>query len=187
MTLSLKEISEYIPNCLICGKQIPIIIDGLLKNKKGLHSFDRVNIRTEIKNNIVISMNKNYPLSINLDTAEILEGKELVNILMSRWLYIKKHCKTCHFIITMMYNSGNLKNVNNFPKYELYSEELAYTMPGGKRAYIHKRYFEKDSLLATYTQLYIDNKPILSCQFDFSKFENLKQINKRVLTIRTFQ
>lgn len=186
-TFTLKELINYIPTCIICSKQLVLAINGNIKSSKQRYTGKNISVKTKVKDSILESANKNYNLSISLDDGEIIEGVELVNNLMTGWMYVKKQCKTCCLTINTTYNDGNLKNVKIFPPLKLTSEDLSYTMPGGKEVKIYKQYYDDQTMLGERTQITINGKLLPPFPFYFDKIDDLKHLNKRLLTVRTFQ
>lgn len=186
-TFTLKELINYIPTCIICGKQLMLSINGNIKTSKQKWTGKNISIKTKIKDSVLESTSKNYTLSVNLDNNEIVEGGELINNLMTSWMYVNKQCKTCCLTVNTTYNDGNTKNTTAFPTVKLTSESLGYTMPGGKEVKIFKHYYDDQTMLGERTQITISGKLLPAIPFYFDKIDNLKHLNKRILTIRTFQ
>lgn len=187
-SLSLNSYLEYIPNCIICGKKLRIEINGRLPNKLKKYSTTSINLKTKIEDNCLISLNKDYPLTIDLISSEIFEGRQFIIDLMTGWIYINKLCSTCHFKISAIYNRGFMeKLLTTFPQIHLYSEDLSYTMTGGHKAEIHKIYYDDSTGLKDRTLIHINGKLLPNFPFQLNKFNHLNELNQRLFMIRTFQ
>jgi len=183
---TLKELVNYIPNCLVCGKQMMIIIKGhILPNSQ--NRFNGYYTRLIVNNNQIVSRNKKHNITVNLDTNEFIDGKEVIYNLKQNWIYLNKTCRTCRFDISTVYRSGQQGDKNYFPTFLLDSETISYTWKNGKQIYIVKYHNIGVSVLSdSVTQISVNNKWLPSIPFDFSKFSKLSQLNNRISTLLVF-
>lgn len=193
--LTLKDLYEYIPNCIICGKEMKLSLSGqhskfsqVVPNYQfGASTKSSVHLKSYIKNNTILFKNKKFSFSIDRDTNKIIDGAELVNNLCINWMFISKGCITCDFKIQNIYNDGSTKKLEIFPPLKHVEERIHYTMKRGTVT-IHKHFYDDSTLLGETTQITVNRKPITqSIHLDFSKFKNLKQLNRRLETIIMFQ
>lgn len=178
-----QELIDYVPSCLICGKEMEIHFDGQLS----WNHREQVHFKFQIKDGLLYSRkHKKYSVIIDPKTNLILEGVDLVNKLMTNWMSVYKTCWTCKFRIGTQYNKGNLKKQDTFPPLTLVSEELSYTLKRGKAVDIHQTYYDDSSLLGIRVWITVNHRPVKSLFVDFNKFKDLDQLNKRLSTIMTF-
>jgi hypothetical protein len=142
---------------------------------------DIIRLKMVVKDGILCSKHKNHSVSIELKTNNIIYGQDIANRLMINQTNVWKVCKTCHFKICTTYPKGVIKKENCFPALTLYSEELNYTLRGGKNLYIMK--YSSDGNTAT---IRMDNKYLPPVPWDFDKFKDLEHLNKRLDTIKLF-
>jgi hypothetical protein len=184
----LKELLDYIPNCILCHKPLRIVIEGrlsmVLPSKPRWGSGNEVvSLKLFPKDGILSSKHKNHSVAIELETNNIIDGQDLVNRMTPSQTYVKKNCPTCHFKIQTSYIKGDIKKENCFPVLTMYSEELHYTRKGGKDVFINK-YHQADG---SKVSIRLDGKYLPPVPLDFDKFIDLAHLNKRIDTIRLFQ
>jgi hypothetical protein len=97
---------------------------------------------------------------------------------------IKKDCTTCHFKICTSCTKASARNGNNFPQLTLSSEEAHYTLKGGKDIQINKYYFSAQN--DQVANIRLNNRYLPPMPWDFSKFQDLEHMNKRLSTIILF-
>lgn len=189
--LLLKELNEYIPKCIICKKDMYIFIKGNIQSRKHVFTGKKISIKTKIEQGHMMSGNKDYPFIIRMSDSEILEGQEFFSNLFKNWTYVNKRCSTCDFIIGTIqngdYGEPMFPTSNIFPSMKLSKEKVSYTMPGGKNVTIEKKYYDPATFLNEHIKIEINNKPLPPFPFEFAAVNGLKQLNTRLLTIRTFQ
>lgn len=188
---TLQELIDYIPKCVICQKDMKIAIEGYLnpvgsKKPRWSSGTERVYFKLEYKDGILRSKHKSHSLAIEASTNKLIDGEDLVNRLMTQTINVKKCCPTCVFKSVSVYQAGNTKKTNSFPPMTLRSEELNYTMKGGKRVNITKYYeFNKPDEEAKCFISY-NGSSLSPIALDFRKLTDLDQINKKIKTIVTF-
>lgn len=184
---TIKELVEYIPKCIICQKDMYISIKGNIQSQKHRFTGKKVSLTTKVQDDALVSVGKDL-FTIDLNTSEIITGAEFFNSLMNSWLYVNKRCRTCDFLISNIYNDfDTIVARTHFPKLKLQNEQISYTMPGGKIVKILKSYYDDNTMLGSMTRITINNKLLPPFPFDFTAIHGLKQLNNRLLTIRTFQ
>lgn len=187
---TLAELNSYIPECLICRKPMRISIDGMLSsvasNKpRWNHGRETVHLKMELKEGVLRSKHKNHSVSIEIATNAIIDGQDMINRLTPGATYVRKMCPTCHFKIHTEYDKVADKKENCFPALTIQSEELHYTLKGGKDLQITK-YYNTGNLRGEAATIRMDNKFLPPVPLDFDKFKDLAQLNKRLDMIKIF-
>jgi hypothetical protein len=184
---TLSELYAYVPTCLICSKDLDVSIDGTFSpvaNNKPRFSRggEKVHFKTSFQDGILTAKSTNYVLRLDPTSNKILEGGELVNRMLVNQTQVNKKCPTCHLKINTQYSSGNTKKEIYFPPLTLRSEELHYTLRGGKRVRIEKYYYDQNAT----TQFQLNGKYLPPVPFEFNKIKDLTHLNKRIATIILF-
>lgn len=186
MFQTLKDYVNYIPNCFICQKPLYIILEGELKTS--LYSkCVLVPLKLSDGSDVLFSKNSKQPLIIGLENNLVIEDHGLFQDLSRRirHLTIRKQCNTCDLKIHGVF--GELKTVKNLPPIYLSDEWVNYTITGGKRIMVYKYHDRPESLSPEVVVIKLDGKQVpMSIPFDFSKFNNLEQLNRRLKTIVVF-
>lgn len=189
-----QEFINYIPNCVICQKQMSISLTGYLQNlssikKKWGRNSSRVHLKLEIDNGVLKSKdNDNLKLAINLSDYQIIEGKDLINGFVRSTTDIKKCCNTCVFkILCSDSRTYTPQKDSSFSPLKLQSEELSYTLVGGKRVQLHKRYAYPVDDKPIVCDIVYNGKRLSPVLLDFDKLTDLEQISRKIKTIITFQ
>lgn len=192
---------NYIPNCIICGKLMQFYFSGFLKFPFRPKQF--VYLKTRIEDNKIISINKKYPLKIDISSNEIISGYEILDKygedLLSSYIDFYKKCPTCLFQIN--FNLFKKEKDNLFPRSSLLREEMGYFLKPKIKLHIFNHYeneyvysvgktfsitniSNKNSSKVTY--IYANNK-YLNCEnINLNKFNNLKKINNYIKTLLAF-
>jgi len=177
---TIRELINYAPNCIICGKECIIYVEGQASKRKW------INIKTITKDNILISKNKKYTLEINIDNNRIAIGKELVTTMLEDVFYITKTCYTCSFYLIF----GIIdKFINDFisyvPSLNLREISLVTTLPGNKQLYMNTQYYSNPDVGNSYIS--VDDKSLQTCiDIELASFTSKKQLFRRINTILTF-
>lgn len=172
---TLRELVDYIPNCVVCGKIMLFSIEGLGFNKE-------VYIKLSLKDSILRSKSIQSSLSINVDTNEIIDGGTFLNALYNDTIKVIKKCRTCNFTI-MSGSQKESRKTNEFPILHLLTEELIFT---GKKADLITVYKYHNSMRDGKASIFSQGKFLPQMPFDFAKFTNLKQIVRRIKTLKVF-
>lgn len=188
---TLQELVNYIPTCVICQKGMKIAIEGYLgpansKTKWGGRT-EYTYLKLKCENGVLHSKHDGDSITIEAATNKLIDGEDIINRLMLNTINVKKCCSTCVFKIYSTYQSGNTKKAHNFPQLTLRSEELSYTLRGGKRCAVNKYYNFNTNAEDTKCNIVIGGSSLQPILLDFSKFIDLDQINKRIKTIAVFQ
>ena len=185
-----QELIDYVPNCIICGKEMEIHLDGQISPtlpSKQWYGRESVHLVLQPKEGLLRSKkHKKYTLIINPFDNHIIDGQDLVNRLMVNWISVYKKCWTCRFSVYTGYRKGHTKKHEKFPYLTLGNEELYYMLRRGKSVGIHQQYYDDSALLGIRTHITVAGKPVKSMYIDFNKFKDLDQLNKRLATILTF-
>jgi hypothetical protein len=129
---------------------------------------------------------KTYSLIVDLATNGIIDGQDIINRLLPGNGHVNKFCPTCHLKINTGWDLGTSKKKDCFPALTLQSEELHYTLKGGKDVEINKYYRSNDPDHGKTATIRLSHKYLPPIPFDFNKFSDLEQLNKRLNTIILF-
>jgi hypothetical protein len=165
---NLKEFIDYIPNCLICGKQLILSCCGTYAEWAGKNNPTR--IKFLIKEDRIISLHKNIQLEIDIHTNKVLSGDSSNQIIdNSRW--VLKTCKTCHCQIT-----GRVTSFQKpiFSKIRRNTEAVVFYLCKNKKITV----FENDLLINT--------ELVQTAPIELSSFKDFKHLKRRIQTILTF-
>lgn len=184
---TLSELYAYVPTCLICNKDLDVSIDGTFSsvaaNKPRFsRGGERVHFKVSLEDGVITAKSANYVMRLDASSNKILEGSDLINRMLVNQTQVTKKCSTCHLKINTQYSSGNTKKEINFPPLTLRSEELHYTLRGGKRVRIEKYYYDHTSTI----QFQLNGKHLPPVPFEFNKIKDLTHLNKRIATIILF-
>lgn len=192
---TLQELIDYVPNCIICGKQLMIHLYGNVKTDLSLSGYyfsPSQHFHLKMKDNLLIGKNKNYSITINPKNNSIISNQELFDNLVLSWISVTKKCNTCRCIIKTRYNDDIIVNNKKFPKLTLTNEDLWFTRKREKSVSISQSYYD-NSLLGIRVYIIINNKIIsdptnvgMPLFINFDQFKNLNSLNKRISTILTF-
>jgi hypothetical protein len=185
---TLSELYAYVPACLICAKDLDVSIDGTFSpvatNKPRFNrGGERIHFKVSLEDGIVTAKSAtNDIIRLDANSNKIIEGTNIVNRMLVNQTQVNKKCATCHLKINTHYSSGNIKKEVYFPPLTLRSEELHYTLRGGKRVRIEKYYYEHTSTI----QFQLDGKYLPPVPFEFNKIKDITHLNKRIATIVLF-
>lgn len=178
---NIKALCDYIPNCIICSKELHYQIKGMLSAK--LHDYRNgkyVSIKLSRQDNILKSKHKSYAVAIDIESNDIIDGVDIIQRIRSGTL--EKTCTTCHFKIETSFIEP-IKN--KFSATSLTKEDIHYTLKGGKDISIHK-WYNNGSSSAWSSTITINNKSLPTVTLELDKFSNLEHLNKRISTIILF-
>lgn len=176
-----KELIDYVPNCLICGKQLGVHLFGC-------YAFHNLRFSLKVKDGALVGKYKDRAIAINITDNSIILGQDTINQLMTNWVTVYKKCSTCRCTITTQYavgygGTGIIKKHKNFPSLTLKSEEIHFTRKRNKLVSIAQTYYDAPAIS---TFILINNKTVNPLYMDFNKFKNLNHLNERLSTILTF-
>jgi len=193
---SLQEFIDYVPNCLICNKELIVSLSSTLHSVEGKHKRwasgrEALNVRFEKKEGLLHSKHKSYKISIKLDDNSILEGGEVMSRITSDSTFVRKNCPTCHLKIATVCSGSDLKKGKRFSDLTLRSEELHFTMKGGKDLSVEKQYPAYgnppwDTVDGDTANIRLNHKFLPPVPFDFNKFNSFEQLIRRIQTIVLF-
>lgn len=187
-----KELIDYIPNCIICGKQLDLHLNGRIEQKSLItnkwNTINHIHFRLKLKDGYLVGKHKEHSFTINTLDNHIISGKDTVSALLRAHPTVNKKCYTCHFVITTESPSITvanymISNYKNFPPLTLKSEEIYFTRKREKPVSINQIYFE-DAI--TQTRIIVGHKPVRSVYIDFNKIKDLNHLNSKLSTILTF-
>lgn len=182
---TLLDFHNYIPNCIICHKPTVISLDGALypvgANARRWSSRERLCLNLSLKDDGFYSNKKKAIVFFDFSN-KILEGINLVHRFVPHQTHLKKSCNTCHFKIYTDNFSEAINTQESLPAVSLASEEIHYTMKGGKSISVTKYHrYSNESI-----NIMLDGKSLPSSSLDFDKFENIEQLSKRINMIKLF-
>lgn len=191
---TLQEYVDYVPTCLICKKEMRVSLTGTMQatpvsgQKRWASSRKSLDIKFDIKEGVLVSKHKTHKLSMKLDDNSLVEGEDIVARLTSKLTFVKKSCQTCHVKIQANCSNPQFKKEKRFPALTLHSEELHFTMRGGKDLNVTKYYGSNDSSETEKSaSIQINYKYLPPVPFDFNKFNSFEQLTRRISTIVLFQ
>lgn len=190
---TLQDLIDYVPNCLICGKHLALLIEGRWGNKFSKTDFR--SIKTSLIEDRLYSKHKVYNFCIEPKTNEIISGKEYFKVMSDGHVTIYKKCDTCYCVLRFSLADKKNRNWSIFPDLLLDSEEVKYTMRGEKDISIFKNH---DSIYwKPLNPLIIEKRMSISINrkkeyypndyIDLSKIKDLSSLNKKISTIIVFQ
>lgn len=200
MFQNISDIYKYAPYCILCNKPTQLYISGYEKIPFCKENF--VYYKTIIENNLLQSIDKDNKIVINIETNEVLEGKEIISNLLSSHFDFFQKCRTCLFQINYQFWFKKLKNNKFLPKSSPLREELMYTM-NSKKVFIYTHYNEKyiytigknayqvhdpnvGSKNNSTTYIYVNNKHLPYPNFNLKNFKNIKKLNSMIKTLLVF-
>lgn len=188
--LNLQEAVDYVPTCLICGKNMRMTIDTSIvteiKGKTRSVSSQRTYPRIEMQmvDGKLQSKHKQFDICINPITNEITVGAKDTQNFIWESTFFRKTCPTCHCKISMNCPRGAKSKEIPFPTLTLGREELHFTMKGGKSIRIDKYHRNDDD--NKNASIRFDEKYLPPLPFDFGKFNNFEQLINRIQTLILF-
>lgn len=167
---SLQEIYEFIPNCIICGKNLNFLLTYFDKS----NSLNRFHLKIEDGN--LVSIKSKTDLKINIASSSILSDNSLMNI--SHNLHFLKSCSTCNFKIDFYENSYVTSKMSNF----ILNQIKFDCFLKGNRTLLFI-----DNLIGN-PFIWLNNKTLSTenIEINIDKIKNLKQLNKLINMIATF-
>jgi hypothetical protein len=180
-----QEMAEYIPHCLICGKEMNFSMDGTISplgkaQSRYSHGNEHIRLRMNLRDGILYAKHKKHDVNIELATGKVIAGQDLFNRFYMPSVKIMKTCGTCDFKLEALVVE---QLDGQFPVCSLRSERLHYTLKGGKEVVIVKYHNSKSVSI----QVSGKSLPEIQFEFDFAKFKNLAHLNQRLGTILLFQ
>lgn len=190
---TLQEFINYVPQCLICKKHLQLSFTGYLtsvkdKRPRWAGGREALTLKFENRDGVLYSKHKSHVLHIDVATNVVLMGHDLVDRFDTGNFYFNKNCPTCHLKISTTWSAPQLKKEKRFPELTLASEELHFTMKGGKDLSVKKYYsvFAAEPDNENSAQLCLNHKYLPPVPFDFNKFNSFEQLVKRINTIVLF-
>jgi len=141
----------------------------------------------EPENNLISIENSHYKkpkynFTIDIVNNQIINGEDFLNKITINGGRINKKCKTCKMSVNTYFSSIGVKKMKIIPPINGYVE-MEYMMPKFNKVLILG-----NSNASPLIDIYSNNKVLITnFPLDFSKFNNLKQLNNRIKTIITFQ
>lgn len=192
---TLQELLDYIPKCILCGKDMELRITGGVPSRQTSENYWKNNdvcLKMFLLEDKLHSKKcKDYSLSVSPITNLITSGKNLISDMVSRSysrVTANKKCRTCFFQISTAYSRDKEtpKLRNYFPALTMQTEELHYTMKKGKSVKLYK-YYRSDSLTGENTNISVNFRSLKSIPLDFSKIHNMEHLNNKIKTLMVFQ
>lgn len=184
--LNFQALLDYIPNCIICTKPMQMQMSGTLGHKANAHTRERYSMHLALKDGLLFSKHKSHKLVINPVDNSVVEGVDLAARIISEYTSVKKMCQTCHFKIETFCSGSKVKKEKNFPILTLQTEELHFTMKGGKDVHVTKYYPGNGGGQEYTARIMLNGKYLPPVPFEFDKFNSFQALNKRINTIVVF-
>lgn len=186
---TLQELIDYLPHCIICGKNMILYCSGIMKTGYKDIYKGGYNLCLELfkKDDFFVAKNSKVNFVINSKDNKIIEGTDIVNQFMTSRMYVTTKCKTCRCYTRSLYNKGCLKYPEFFPKIPLVEEELGFTLSKGKNiSIVNSSWGPK--LESVNRHIIMINASMLDLNLDleFSKIKNLSHLIKKINMILTF-
>lgn len=194
-----QRLMDYIPNCVICKKEMVFSMEGRIARVKDNKKPKRWNdggtwtiLRTRAKNELVHDdllhfRNTKYHISIEPRRNKIIDGLDIAQRINS--FSISKICRTCDFKIQA--GAEGCGNSTHFPTMQLSCETLNFTMRGGKRVRMYRGYRQlppgTTQPTEISTQIYINDHILPSIPLEFSKIKDINQLTRKIKTAIVFQ
>lgn len=187
----LQEFLDYIPKCIICGKERKLSMEGYVKpisssKPRWSSGSQRVYLTLDLKDGYLHSTHKSHSVQIDPSTNKLLDGEDLINRMMLQTINVKKCCPTCVFKSFGVYQAGHTKKTHHFPPLALRSDDLNYTMPGGKHVTVAKFYSFNETIEDAKCHITIDKVALQPIPLDFARLTDLETINRKIKTITVF-
>lgn len=187
---SFKELMDYVPNCIICGKLLQIHLKGsirVIKTNVGNENWtlEKIHFHLKMKDELLVGNYKKHSIAINPIDNKIVLGLGIIQHLLISWTWVSKKCSTCRCEVTSKF-IGNNKDFDKFPPLTLTNEELSFTRKREKAISIAQNYYADPPPSGVRTFILINNKPIKPLYIDFNQFKNLDHLNKRLSTMLVF-
>lgn len=192
---TLNDLHNYVPNCVVCSKPMRFAIEGIVMptgpTKRWGGGTETIRMKLDVNDGKLHTIvhekaKKNYNLIIDIFTNEIIEGRDIVEKIKPGNAWVRKLCPTCHFKINVNWDASAPKKKHCFPALTLNSEELHYTLKGGKDVTISKHYRQGDPDNGKSATIQLSGRYLPPIPFDFNKFSDLEHLNKRLATIILF-
>jgi hypothetical protein len=179
----LKELYDYIPCCIVCGKSMILAIFGLIeksyKEDTGLKR-ERFSLLMDLKEDKFVSRkHPKYSLVVDAATNNIIEGRSIIG--KAQNIQVAIQCNTCCYKLTAE-ETLTCRRGEYFLPFVLRNIELRYTMKKGKPVHIWGTYYFSDHL-----NIQINNRTLKGFPLNFSKLHNLAQLNNKLSMMMTFQ
>jgi hypothetical protein len=180
-----QELLNYIPNCILCGKEMSLLIEGTMSNALAATSQhymrdERLRVLLERKDNILYSKRNKHSITLEIDSGKIIDGKEIFSRMRMDYTNFTKFCNTCDFKILSQITQ--LSKGDYFPILRWRNERLHYTLRGGREVEITRGHYDPQKSSVRINKKFLPPMPGL----EFSKFTNLDQLNQRLSTIIVF-
>lgn len=179
-----QDLLNYIPTCVLCGKDMPLLIEGgisIVSGQRFSSSDERMRITMQSKDGILYSKNKKYPINVDIVSGKLINGADIFSRLRIDYAKYLKSCTTCDFKIECVSPKKPEKDL--FPVLHLKSERIHYTLRGGKEVEINKSYYnDAGTASIRINKKYLPPMPGL----DFHKFKDLDHLNQRLGTLIVF-
>lgn len=193
---NLQQLVNYVPNCLICGKQIPILIQGRWFYPPDVDVFK--SIKTTVQDDCLLARHRKFDFKINLSNNKIIHGEEYFKDILKSRMFVFKKCSSCHIYVTLSPILENpvqakISKFSIFPTLAIDTEEVQFTTKGGKKLFLHKDYHKSYSSYQVFPEgiisLSVNNKRqhIPNEYLNLEKIKDFSSLKNKISTILTFQ
>jgi hypothetical protein len=188
---TIQQFREYVPSCIICGKDMQVSFDCTLENvpqrqQRYSSGKENIHIQFKIREDKLFSDHKSYKMCIDPASNLILDGDDIANRIFSERTFVKKSCTTCHFKIQTECESKIIRKEKRVPHLTLISEELHFTLRGARDLRIIKDYRYPPNQDEGLAHISLNKRPLPFIPVDFNKFTGFEQLLKRIDTIILF-
>lgn len=196
---NLQRLMDYIPNCVVCKKEMVLSIEGRLERVKNNKKPKRWNsggtwviLRTRTKNELIHDdllhfRSTKHLISVEPTRNKIINGLDVAQRLT--FFNVSKMCRTCDFKIHAKAESCG--NSTHLPTLRLETESLNFTMKGGKKVRMYRAYRRIDPYphepAEITTQIYVENHLLPPLPLEFSKIKDINHLTRKIKTAIVFQ
>lgn len=174
---TIKQFIDYIPHCIICRKDMQHNMMLHCATEQSSRVIGKTIIPVAVVDDYLVSKKPKYNIKFDIFSNEIQGEEKVINFI--RKIDITKYCNTCDLKILSW--DVNLHRKVLAP-IRIQQESLHYTLKGGRKLQIFKSY-NSDRISLT---IYLNNRRLPDLPFDFDKFVDLDQLNKRINTLLLF-
>lgn len=174
---NINGLVHYVPHCIICRKDMQFNMIAHCATDQKSRVTGKTTIPLAVVDDFLESKKPKYNLKIDLNSNEMQGDDKFISLI--RHVDFIKYCNTCDLKI-FTWNTNMHRQVISTLK--LQQESLHYTLKGGRKLRILKWYYTDTINLS----IHVDNKRLPDLPFDFDKFVDLDQLNKRINTFLLF-
>ena len=181
---NLKELNEYIPNCVVCQKPLHLTYSWSFEysGRRNLSSAGRI----IVDDNLWQFKGKQYSMMMDPVTNKFTTELELAKTVQYSNATIEKRCSTCDFKLDFRPEEKPEDSTQDLGPYSLFFGNLNFTLTGNRRIQIsvHRNWEKENQLYGRFcvNQKYLKNIVL----FDFAQMSSFDKLKNRIDTILMF-